>query len=185
MWVELARSTDSSSDAINSATTPFEENFWSTHQKLIFLKFLIAYSITGLSYSENSNGHNSAHIWPIWMNDLPLDCLCEGLSNDVYFVSGHGSWPGSGLNYPVVARSEIFLMQSDRACGKTWKTHFTSWIYHICTPNKIVQSFRVIHHSPGHNSAEPGPIQINLVSLESWSIALQIVYLRFSNLDTS
>ena len=37
----------------------------------------------------------------------------------------------------------------------------------------LVQSFRAFHHSPGHNSAEPGSILINLVSLESWSIALQ------------
>ena len=73
-----------------------------------FLKFFIAYGITGLSYSENSNGYNSAHIRRIWMNDLPLDSLREGLSNDVVFVPGQGSWPGSGLNYPVVARSKIF-----------------------------------------------------------------------------
>ena len=37
--------------------------------KIDFLKFLIAYSIAGLSYSENSNGYNSAHIGPIWIND--------------------------------------------------------------------------------------------------------------------
>ena len=58
--------------------------------KIDFLNFFISYSITGLSYNKNSNGYNSARIWPIWMNDLPLDCLHEGLSNDI-FVPGHGS----------------------------------------------------------------------------------------------
>ena len=43
----------------------------------------------------------------------------------------------------------------------------------------LVQSFRVIHHSPGHNSAEPGPIPTNLVSLESWALGLQFDGLRF------
>ena len=121
--------------------------------KIDFLKFFIIYSITGLSYSENSNGYNSVHIWPILMNDfddLPLDCLCEGLSNDVIFVPGHGSWPGSGLNYPVVARSEIFLPPSDRACGKTWKTRFISLIYLIWAPNNVSAKFS--GHSP-----LPGP----------------------------
>ena len=60
----------------------------------LFLKFFISYSITGLSYSENSNGHNSAHILPIWMNYLSLYSLRECLSTDAYFVSGHGHDPG-------------------------------------------------------------------------------------------
>ena len=47
--------------------------------------------IRAIDLSENLNGHNSAHIQPIWMNDLPLYSLREGLSNDVYLVSGHGS----------------------------------------------------------------------------------------------
>ena len=49
---------------------------------------------------------------------------------------------------------------------------------------RIVQSFRVIHHYPGHNSAEPGPIRIILVSLESWSIGLQFSRLKFLHLHT-
>ena len=66
MWVELARYTYSTSNVIHLAKTHFEENFIDS-PKIDFLKFLIAYSITGLSYSENSNGYNSAHIWPIWL----------------------------------------------------------------------------------------------------------------------
>ena len=48
-------------------------------------------TIKELSLSENSNGHNSVHIQPIWMKDLPQDSLARGLSNDVYLVPGHGS----------------------------------------------------------------------------------------------
>ena len=44
-----------------------------------------------LDFRENSNCHNSAHILLIWINDLPLYCMREGLSNDVVFVPGHGS----------------------------------------------------------------------------------------------
>ena len=83
------------------------------------------------------------------MNDLPLYSLREGLSNDVVFVPGHGSIPGSGLNYPVVARSEIFFMPSDRASQKTWKTHFTSFIYLICTPNNGSAKFSGLSPLPG------------------------------------
>ena len=133
---------------------------------------------------RNSNGHNSAHTEPILMNDLPLYCLREGLSNDVVFVPGHGSWPGSGLNYPVVARSEIFWCHRIEHVEKPGKRI----LYHINILSvhqiMLVQSFRVFHHSPGHNSAQPGPIRIILVSFESWSIALQNVHLRFSHLRT-
>ena len=83
------------------------------------------------------------------MNDLPLDCLREGLSNDVVFVPGHGSWPGSGLNYPDMARSEIFLTPSDRGYQKTWKTQFTSLIYLICTPTNGSANFSGLSPLPG------------------------------------
>ena len=163
MWVELARYTDSSSDVIHSGSTSWRKLLIDS-PKIDFFNFFISYSITGLKYSENSNDHNSARIWPIWMNDLPLDCLHEGLSNGVYFVPGHGSWPGSGLNYPVVARSGIFLCHRIEHVEKPGKRilhhQFIMYRHRIM----LVQSFRALNHSPGHNSAEPGPISINLVS---------------------
>ena len=63
----------------------FESDLFSDFLK----KNLIAYNGITLK-SENSNGHNFI-TQPIWMDGLPLDSLHEGLSNNIYFVSGHGS----------------------------------------------------------------------------------------------
>ena len=62
---------------------------------------------------------------PIWMFDLPLYSLFEGFSKG-YHVSGHGSWHGSGLNYPVAAQFKIFWFH---------------WIAHPKKPGK-----RILHH---------------------------------------
>ena len=77
--------TDSSSDVIHSAKTPCERGFGRL-LKIDFLKFFISYSITGLSYSENSNGHNSAHIQPIWIKTCRCIACMKGFRM-IYFLS--------------------------------------------------------------------------------------------------
>ena len=113
------------------------------------------------------------------MNDQPFYCTREGISNDVIFVPGHGSLTGSGLNYPVVARSETFLCHRIEHVEKPGKRilhhQFIISVHQIW----IEQIFRAFHHSLGYNSAEPGPMSINLASLKPGRIALQNVHLGF------
>ena len=43
----------------------------------------------------------------------------------------------------------------------------------------LLQCFRAFHHSPGHNSAHPGPIQINLVSLKAGRLRFKMYIFDF------
>ena len=60
------------------------------------------------------------------------------------------------------------LIEHPKKTGKRILHHELILYIHKITS---VQSFRVFRYYPSHNSAEPGPIPINLESIYSWPIA--------------
>ena len=132
--------------------------------------YLIIMIISCLPFKNYPEKHLTNNQWEnhMFKNLFTPDCL----SSIFYMILCH-TFPSCNLD-DILSCKNIFTPIIWRKSYTCEKINDSTDIYigpcrrqPWCTLNTVYTKFRVFHHSPGHNSDQPGPISINLVSLES------------------